>query len=112
MRAPPRLVVIGASAMLSLPMLLSTLWNLALAAIPVPAAYAFASRVRTAKASRSRLPVASAAVLGLVWLVFLPNSCYLMTEWRHFLFGPHFRHVRETTSAHDLSSLRVVKHAA
>jgi uncharacterized membrane protein len=23
--------------------------------------------------------------LGLVWLAFLPNACYLLTEWRHFL---------------------------
>ena len=24
-------------------------------------------------------------ILGMVWLVFLPNTCYLLTEWRHFL---------------------------
>jgi len=23
--------------------------------------------------------------LGMVWLAFLPNTCYLLTEWRHFL---------------------------
>jgi len=26
-----------------------------------------------------------AVVSGLAWLVFLPNTCYLLTEWRHFL---------------------------
>ncbi len=26
------------------------------------------------------------AALSLVWLAFLPNTCYLLTEWRHFLF--------------------------
>lgn len=25
--------------------------------------------------------------LAAVWLAFLPNTCYLLTEWRHFLRG-------------------------
>jgi uncharacterized membrane protein len=96
----------------TLPIVLWTLWNLGLAAIPVGAAYAFVSRVESARETGRRRTIFFAAVLGLVWLAFLPNSCYLMTEWRHFLFGPHFKHVRDTTSPHDLSVLRVAKHAA
>jgi len=26
-----------------------------------------------------------AALLGVAWLAFLPNTCYLLTEWRHYL---------------------------
>jgi uncharacterized membrane protein len=37
---------------------------------------------------RPRLPKAVSALLALAWLAFLPNTCYLLTEWRHFLFDP------------------------
>lgn len=34
----------------------------------------------------------------LVWLAFLPNACYLFTEWRHFLLDPDYRLQRSTNS--------------
>lgn len=34
-------------------------------------------------------------VLGIVWLAFLPNTTYLVTEWRHFLFDEPFTTWRE-----------------
>ncbi len=39
--------------------------------------------------------------LTLLWVAFLPNTCYLITEWRHFIeyiaYNPDFIH----TAAHD-----------
>ena len=62
---------------------LSVLWNAFLAIIPVAIAY----RIERILSNRPRntLSVSFAVLLGLVWLVFLPNTCYLVTEWRHFL---------------------------
>ncbi|MDO8588374.1 MAG: DUF1361 domain-containing protein [Armatimonadota bacterium] len=59
------------------------IWNLFLAAVPVATAQAIC---RTEPRWRAR-PVLKigVAVLLLVWLAFLPNTCYLLTEWRHFL---------------------------
>ncbi len=60
-----------------------TSWNLLLAIVPVLLALVFARL-----ANRERLSVLRAAglvIAGLAWLAFLPNTCYLLTEWRHFL---------------------------
>lgn len=29
---------------------------------------------------------AAVGVVGVAWLLFLPNTCYLLTEWRHYLY--------------------------
>ena len=84
------------------------LWNLFLAVIPVMAAYLL---VRVDRRLTGRSRAAALVVLGGVWLAFLPNSCYLMTEWRHFLFDRHFQGVRDATNPNDLSALRVAAHA-
>ncbi len=59
------------------------IWNSFLALIPVAAGYA----IYALHAGRSRHLATKAAIvlLGLVWLAFMPNTCYLLTEWRHFL---------------------------
>ncbi|MCL5102636.1 MAG: DUF1361 domain-containing protein [Armatimonadetes bacterium] len=62
---------------------LSVIWNAFLAIIPVALAYSI-ERI-LGRQPRSTLSVSVAALLGLVWLGFLPNTCYLVTEWRHFL---------------------------
>lgn len=54
-------------------------WNLFLAAIPV--ALAFSMRGLW---NRSRPLRMLAWLIGFFWLIFLPNTCYLLTEWRHF----------------------------
>ena len=77
--------------MLSLPMLLATIWNLFLAALPIALAHALVEGVPV---GRSRIATARVAALGVAWLAFLPNSPYLLTEWSHFLFNPHFQAVR------------------
>ncbi len=62
----------------------NVLWNGMLAVIPVALAY---SIVWTARICRAK-PVRYVAItlLACAWLAFLPNTCYLLTEWRHFLF--------------------------
>jgi uncharacterized membrane protein len=61
----------------------SVVLNGALALVPVTAAYAFRNVLD--KWPNSARQYAAASALGLVWFVFLPNTCYLLTEWRHFL---------------------------
>ncbi len=65
--------------------ILWTLWNLFLAAIPVALGYAAAAVGRQARARRSAVMWCGFGVLGFLWLAFLPNTCYLITEWRHLL---------------------------
>ena len=59
------------------------LWNGTLAVIPVILGYSalWISGLRSLKHLRYIL----IALLLPVWFVFLPNTCYLVTEWRHFL---------------------------
>lgn len=65
--------------------LFHTLWNLGLAIIPVLLGYALGAVGRRAITGRNPLLWASVVVLGLLWLAFVPNTCYLLTEWRHLL---------------------------
>jgi uncharacterized membrane protein len=58
-------------------------WNLFLALIPVLLAVSIAGLNWRFPALRAKWWVW--APLGLLWLGFLPNTCYLLTEWRHFL---------------------------
>ena len=60
-----------------------TALNLVLAAIP-PLCGHFLGRTPPGRLRAGTL------VLGVVWLVFLPNTTYLVTEWRHFLFDEPF----------------------
>ena len=60
-------------------------WNLLLAVIPVALAFAIARGARRDMRADGRIRWGLWLPLGLVWLLFLPNSCYLLTEWRHFL---------------------------
>lgn len=62
----------------------NVLWNGMLAVIPVVLAQA----VFWLSGMHGSRPIRNLAIaaLSLVWFVFLPNTCYLLTEWRHFLF--------------------------
>jgi len=60
-------------------------WNLLLAVVPVALAYTIAWGMGKRGASR-RIPLMLNLVLGAAWLAFLPNTCYLLTEWRHLVF--------------------------
>jgi uncharacterized membrane protein len=61
------------------------LWNLSLAAIPVALGAAAAALGRAWLRRRDGRLWLLLGPLLLLWLVFLPNSCYLFTELRHFL---------------------------
>jgi uncharacterized membrane protein len=54
-----------------------------LAVIPVAAGYAIRAVYKSKTTAALRYGVL--AVLAVLWFVFLPNTCYLLTEWRHFL---------------------------
>ena len=61
------------------------LWNVFLAAVPVIVGYALALGAIHFTIRRRVIPLALWLPLLAVWFVFLPNTCYLLTEWRHFL---------------------------
>jgi len=56
--------------------------NTSLALIPVILAY---STLWVSKLPRRLCRNVAIGALALLWLAFLPNTCYLLTEWRHFL---------------------------
>lgn len=58
-------------------------WNATLALIPVGAGYAFRTIINIRGKPAARFFVST--ILGAIWFAFLPNTCYLLTEWRHFL---------------------------
>ena len=64
------------------------LWNMFLSFLPVAAGYLLEAGVRRyppgRREGRKGLWIVW-LLLGGFWLAFLPNSCYLMTEWRHLL---------------------------
>lgn len=57
--------------------------NTFLALIPVAAAYVVLWLVH--RSAGNVLGRIVAILVGIIWLSFLPNTCYLLTEWRHFL---------------------------
>ena len=59
------------------------IWNTFLAIAPVVLAQVISRMAGQWK----RTPTLKilAALLGLGWLALLPNTCYLLTEWRHYL---------------------------
>jgi uncharacterized membrane protein len=63
----------------------SVVWNLFLAVIPVILAFTLARGARRDMRETGHIRWGLWLPLGVVWLAFLPNSCYLLTEWRHFL---------------------------
>jgi uncharacterized membrane protein len=60
-------------------------FNLFLAFIPVALAFFVARGVRRQMRATGRVLWAAWLPLLLIWLFFLPNTCYLLTEWRHYL---------------------------
>ena len=63
----------------------NVIWNLFLAIIPVVLAFVIARGVRRERQTTGYVQWILWGPLALVWLLFLPNSCYLLTEWRHYL---------------------------
>ena len=63
------------------------LWNLALAWVPYVAALVVEELDERSSRSRAPLGLASAVPALLVWLVFLPNAPYLVSDLTHFDSG-------------------------
>jgi len=74
----------------------SVLWNLLLAVIPVALGYALAGLLR--RGLKLGGIIVLALPLAVAWLGFLPNTCYLLTEWRHLLFDSRWEQMLD--SAH------------
>lgn len=60
-------------------------WNALLALCPVVAAYGAAWLMRANPQAKRRKWLVASIPLLFVWFIFLPNTSYLLTEWRHFL---------------------------
>ncbi len=62
----------------------SIIWNLFLAVVPVVLAFVIARGVRRERQATGSVQWLLWGPLAAIWLAFLPNSCYLLTEWRHY----------------------------
>jgi uncharacterized membrane protein len=62
-------------------------WNLGLASIPVGLGYGLARLAARSPSERRAMKWSMVAVVAAMWLAFVPNTIYLLTEWRHFLAG-------------------------
>lgn len=81
-----------------------------LAVVPMVLAYTLAWLL----GQRLKHPALKALVCGplaLVWLAFLPNTCYLLTEWRHLLFDQRWAHLLDAGNEDREAMLRVAKWA-
>jgi uncharacterized membrane protein len=58
--------------------------NTVLAFIPVGMGYLIVRLTELPEKGRPLIRVGIVCA-SLIWLLFLPNTCYLLTEWRHFL---------------------------
>jgi uncharacterized membrane protein len=88
------------------------LWNVFLAVIPVGAAYALAWGVQKFFLRPKRAPWfygLPLLLLALVWFAFLPNSCYLLTEWRHFLLDGHFAALRDAAESNHVYMIQLAR---
>lgn len=75
-----------------MPVIGPALWNLFLALVPL----ALAPRLAKSLLRRHRLPASErVGLVGLflVWLVFLPNSVYMLADVRHLLFDTYWRNL-------------------
>ena len=91
-------------------MIKGVVWNLMLAAIPVALAYGFgALMARKGKAGPAVWLIGVPLLIG--WLLFLPNTCYLLTEWRHLLFDPQWEGLLDRAHMDRTAMLRTAKWA-
>ena len=68
--------------------------NVGLAFAPVVLGLAVSAALGAGKRTPGR--VALALLIGVAWLAFLPNTCYLLTEWRHLLLSGRWSELRDT----------------
>lgn len=75
-------------------------WNVFLAVIPVVLGYTLAWGLG-GRSKKPRLPVWVCIPLALAWLVFLPNTCYLLSEWRHLLIDDRYAPIINAAQERD-----------
>ncbi len=79
------------------------MWNLFLALIPVGLGYTIWGLIQITPAGKRIRILPLLIIITLTWLAFLPNSCYLLTEWRHYLsritHSPTYQHVNSDHAA-------------
>lgn len=63
--------------------IMSLIWNLALLAAPLLLSLALENYYQRTKKLKRWFHKVFAAVLGLIWLVFIPNTAYIITDVRH-----------------------------
>jgi uncharacterized membrane protein len=85
------------------------IWNLFLSAIPVGLAYLWTYCMRRYSLKRKGVHWAAFTPLVAMWIAFLPNTCYLLTEWRHFLFDSYFVGLRDAVESDRTLMLRVAR---
>ena len=85
------------------------LWNLFLAAIPAVLAYLFAWGAGRYTVRKKTVPWLAWLPLALGWFAFLPNTCYLLTELRHFLLDPSYRPIFEAAEKDHAAMLTVAE---
>jgi uncharacterized membrane protein len=86
-------------------------WNLFLAAIPVALGY-FLLWGLGGKGRRRIIPAWVAAPLGVIWLAFLPNTCYLLSEWRHLLIDQRWMGVVSAAQENDRYAMYTLARAS
>jgi uncharacterized membrane protein len=84
-----------------------TLWNLSLAVLPVIAGWVLAALLPLTKQSKILWLVL--LPLAVCWLAFLPNTCYLLTEWRHFLYDPNFQNLHARADTYRPAMIQVAQ---
>ncbi len=63
----------------------NVLWNIFLALMPVLLSFVLVRGIRRQWRTHGQVTWGLWIPLLFVWLAFLPNTCYLLTEWRHYL---------------------------
>lgn len=72
-----------------------------LATIPVVIAYPLAAGIEKYTLKRHSVPWIVWLLPFIAWFSFVPNTCYLLTEWRHFIFDAPFASHRDPTGGDD-----------
>ena len=80
-----------------------------LSAIPVGLVYLWTYCIRHYSLKRKGIHWVAFTPLIVMWIAFLPNTCYLLTEWRHFLFDGYFVGLREAAEVNRPLMLRVAR---
>lgn len=84
-------------------------WNLFLSAVPVGLAYLWTHAIRRYSLKRSGIHWIAFTPLVVMWVAFLPNTCYLLTEWRHFFFDSYFVSTRDAVETNRVLMLSVAR---